>query len=60
MEKIFTSFGGHAQAVGLSLKEDDYDQLLSYIDENEFDYPEQSKNVLILDQDDVGTFFAAE
>ena len=52
-DDIFTSFGGHQQAVGLSLKKDDYDKLLSYVKNNSFVYEESEKEVLEFDQDEM-------
>ena len=50
---FFTSFGGHQQAVGLSLKKDDYEKLLNYVKENSFEYEENEKEVLEFDQDEM-------
>ncbi|MBO4358648.1 MAG: DHH family phosphoesterase [Erysipelotrichaceae bacterium] len=52
-EEIFSTFGGHAQAVGLSLKKDRLPELLEYVENNEFPCPEQIRNVLVLDREDI-------
>ena len=53
ISEVFTSFGGHQQAVGLSLLKKDYDVLINYVEENSFVYAENEKDVLLLDQDDL-------
>ena len=50
---LFDSFGGHAQAVGLSLNIDNYDSLLKYIDDHPFVYPNTMENVLVFNQNDL-------
>nr|MCR4856293.1 DHH family phosphoesterase [Erysipelotrichaceae bacterium] len=48
---LFLTFGGHAQAVGLSMEKKDLNELQRYIDENPFEYEEYEKDVLVLDPD---------
>ncbi len=50
---LFLTFGGHAQAVGLSMEKKDLDELQRYIDENPFEYEEYEKDVLVLDPDKI-------
>ena len=52
-ENLFTAFGGHAQAVGLSIDDDKYDSFIEYIDNNSFTYPEIEKDVLVIRQNDI-------
>lgn len=56
LEKIkdhFLTYGGHAQAVGLSLKEDELDYLLNYIKDNPFEIVNKDKDVLLLNQESI-------
>ena len=46
-EGIFKTFGGHAQAVGLSLDASAYEDLLKYVDDHSFLYDEQYKTALV-------------
>ena len=50
---IFSAYGGHAQAVGLSMNVDQYDSLIEYIDTHPFDFEVSEKEVLYLEQDEL-------
>lgn len=50
---LFTSFGGHGQACGLSLNEEQFDKLKSYIDRHELNYIDYQKDVISVNQDDI-------
>jgi len=50
---LFESFGGHFQAVGLSIKLDNYDELLKYIESNSIDIEEYYRDILVFKQDDI-------
>ncbi len=50
---LFETFGGHAQALGLSLDEKNYDGLISFIEENELMYQEVAKDVVLLRDEDL-------
>ena len=52
ISELFESFGGHAQAVGLSIKQDRYDQFMEYIETHPFDYQTKDKDVLLIDIDE--------
>ena len=52
-EGLFEAFGGHALAVGLSLDKNNYDELLKYINENEFVMDEVNKDVLCFEQNEI-------
>ena len=49
----FDAYGGHAQAVGLTMSEDRYDELLKYVDEHPFIYQSKDKDVLLFRQDEL-------
>ena len=53
-QELFMTYGGHEQAVGLSLKADKLDDLLSFISSHEFTLEEQIKDVLLIDQEKIG------
>lgn len=53
IEDIFESYGGHELAIGLSLKEDNFDKLIEYIENNPIEYEEPSCEVLLLEQDKI-------
>lgn len=47
-KNLFSSFGGHAAAVGLSMEIDRYDEFIEYIDSHPIEYNEQVKDVIVL------------
>lgn len=49
----FSSYGGHAQAIGLSLSEDYYPIFCDYLKNQQFNYEEVSKDALLLDQEKI-------
>lgn len=53
ISKIFTAYGGHQQAVGLSMKGDDYEKLKEYIINNDLKFEEQYCEVLCITKDDL-------
>lgn len=50
---IFDNFGGHELAVGLQISLDNFDKLIDYIDNNNFYYKEQYKDVLVVEPKDI-------
>lgn len=50
---ILNTFGGHEQAIGLSLDIDNYKKLQQYIDNNPIEYEEIYKDVLLLNEDNL-------
>ena len=52
VSSLFSAFGGHAQAVGLSIEEEKYEEFLQYIKEHDFEISEVSKDVIALDQNE--------
>lgn len=50
---LFTNFGGHGQAVGLNMPLDSYDKLTDYIDKHPIESIAVSKDVLVLDANDI-------
>ena len=50
---IFNAYGGHAQAVGVSLNMDRYDELKDYIHSHEVRYEDEGKDVLYIDIDEL-------
>ena len=52
-EEIFLTYGGHEQAVGLSLNTDRLPELLEYIFENDMPMEEQNKEVIVMDQNEI-------
>lgn len=54
VKDLFRTFGGHAQAVGLSMDEEGYEKLIEYIENNVLQITSQEKDVLCLHQDEIG------
>ncbi len=54
VENLFTTYGGHEQAVGLSLNADKLPALLDHISSHELTMEEQIKDVIVLNQEDIG------
>ena len=52
-KELFDAYGGHAQAVGLSMKMENYDRLITYIKNNEFEFEGRDKDALYLKQEDL-------
>lgn len=52
-DELFSAFGGHNQAVGLSMSSDRFDDLLSYVRNNHFEYDLDQKDVLVLNQNEI-------
>ena len=50
---LFETFGGHELAVGLSIKEENFDNFIEYINTHELTYSEQYKDVLVINQDEI-------
>ncbi len=50
---LFAAFGGHAQAVGLTLEKDRFDDLLDYIHTHDFVSLPIEKDVLCIKQEDI-------
>ena len=48
---LFDSYGGHNQAIGLRINEDNYQMVLDYINDNPITYKEGTKDVIIVDQE---------
>ncbi|MDO4500651.1 MAG: DHHA1 domain-containing protein [Erysipelotrichaceae bacterium] len=53
IKDIFDTFGGHGQACGLSLKEENYKKLLDYIDTHELKVEELCVDVIEMDIEDL-------
>ncbi|MBO4919798.1 MAG: DHH family phosphoesterase [Erysipelotrichaceae bacterium] len=53
-EDLFLTYGGHENAVGLSLEADRLDDLLNYISGHEILLEEQTRDVIVMDQDEFG------
>ena len=53
IKDVFDNFGGHSQAIGLSISLDNYDKLLDYIKSNEFKYKDNFKDVLVFNQNEI-------
>ncbi len=53
VENLFTKYGGHEQAVGLSLNADKLPTLLDHISSHELTMEEQIKDVIVLNQEDI-------
>ena len=51
--ELFKAYGGHAQAVGLSMSADDFGELLDYIHGSEVELESFDKDVLYLKQEDL-------
>ena len=49
----FETFGGHPQALGLTIKKDNYLELLDYINTHEIKYEEYIEDVFILNEDEL-------
>ena len=52
-QELFESFGGHELAVGISIKQENFDKLLNYIDTHDIDIQERNKDVLLVDSDEL-------
>ena len=53
-EELFEAYGGHAQAIGVTLKQENLPQLIEYINVHPFVYEDAVQNVLVLPQDQIG------
>lgn len=53
IEGLFDTFGGHELAVGLSIKEEKFEELIEYINHNEVKYNEKYTNVITIDPNEV-------
>ncbi|MBR2533521.1 MAG: DHH family phosphoesterase [Erysipelotrichaceae bacterium] len=53
VENLFTTYGGHEQAVGLSINEDKLPTLLDHISSHELTMEEQIKDVIVLNQEEI-------
>lgn len=53
IKEILSTFGGHEQAIGLSLDEDKYNSLLQYIESNPITINETYKDVIMLDDNNL-------
>ena len=51
--ELYASFGGHAQAVGLSIKEEDLEAFKEYLANEPCVYEEGVKDVLVIDEEDI-------
>lgn len=49
---LFEEYGGHELAVGLTIKEENYDKLIDYIENHELSYEEQYSDVIVLRPED--------
>lgn len=52
-KELFIAFGGHEQAVGLSLTKDNYDRLIECVRSNKVEISETIKDVILVDSKDV-------
>ncbi|MBQ2657274.1 MAG: DHH family phosphoesterase [Erysipelotrichaceae bacterium] len=52
-EDLFLTYGGHEQAVGLSLNADRLQDLMDYIFSHDLPMEEQIKDVIVLDQEEI-------
>lgn len=53
-EDLYETFGGHAQAVGISMKEEAYAQFMEYIASCAMERQPQSRDVLCFKKDEIG------
>lgn len=60
IKDIFETFGGHEKALGLSIKEENLNKLLDYIDKNHVEFKEEEKVVLLLEDIDYDTYLNIE
>ena len=49
----YDSFGGHPNAIGLSINKNEYDDFMNYINNQEVRYDEIYKNVFVLNENDL-------
>lgn len=56
-EHLFESFGGHELAVGLSLKQENYNDFIEYINNHTLEYSEQTSDVIVIDANDINDSF---
>lgn len=52
-EELFTTFGGHQNALGLSLDLKNYNSLINYIDNHEVLLSEENVDVLLLEENEI-------
>ena len=52
-KELFSAFGGHNQAVGLSMDYENYDKLIDFIHSNNFEVEEKEKDALYLEINDI-------
>ena len=52
-ETLFEAYGGHELAVGITLKTDNFDSLMSYIESHDLNYEEPYEDVLVVDQNSI-------
>ena len=50
---LFTAYGGHAQAVGLSMNEESFEKLVEYIKNHDFEFENSDKDALFIKQEDL-------
>ena len=50
---LFDNYGGHEQAVGITISEDNYVKLLEYVDKHPLSINEQYTDVLLFNQEDI-------
>ena len=56
IKDLFESFGGHDQAIGLSIRKDKYDDLIEYLENNRLVIDDYYKNVLVFDKNDIDLY----
>lgn len=53
IDYLFDSFGGHELAVGISMKVDNYDKFIEYVNSHALEYNEQVSDVLVIEENDI-------
>jgi len=53
--QFFSAYGGHSQAVGLSMEQGRYDDLINYIKTHPFDFTAADKDTLYFKQEDLSS-----
>lgn len=53
IKEIFQTFGGHEKALGISILEENIEELITYINDHPIEYEEEDKKVIKLNNNDV-------
>jgi len=52
-EELYSSYGGHNHAIGIKIDKDKFNSFCEYLNNSEINYPITSKDVILIDQDNL-------